>query len=68
MTIDQLSQDLWSAAYDLGIPGERFDAISMYLDRTPGETPEECEDIQFLAEIAAGINSIEIAAMRWEYA
>ena len=35
---------------------------------TPGETREECEDIQFLASIAAGINEIEIAAMRWEYA
>ena len=68
MTLDQLSQDLWSAAYDLGIPGERFDAISMYLENTPGETREECEDLQFLASIAAGINSIEIAAMRWEYA
>ena len=68
MTIDRLSQDLWSAAYDIGIPGERFDAISMYLYRTMGETREECEDIQFLASIAAGINEIEVAAMRWEYA
>lgn len=68
MTIDRLSQDLWSAAYEFGQIGDRFEAISIFLETTPGETREECEDLQFLASIAAGINSIEIAAMRWEYA
>lgn len=70
MNLETLVTDLWSAAYDIGIPGERFHSISMFLDSAailPGAQNER-EDLQFLAGIAAEINASEVASLGWEYA